>query len=265
MTNAKGTWKTAITKVKPNEIRLRGYRIDELLGRLSFAGGFFLLFHGRLPSPEEEKLYDALLLSGIDHGVTPPSANAARLAASTGAPLNAALAAGVLSINKYHGAAIEPAMRLFREACAGFEKSGQEMDEFVDAFVADAVAQKKRLFGYGHRVHTKDPRTVRLFALAEAAGRSGNYLKLARLIDEKLSEKTGKELPLNVDGAIAAVLCELEFPVEIGNIFFILPRLAGMTAHYLEETTRERPMRRIDPNEAEYDGPEDRELPEGTE
>jgi len=262
MTDHERTWKTAITKIEPNEIRLRGYRIDELMGRLSFAGGFFLLFHGRLPSPQEEKLYDALLLSGIDHGVTPPSANAARLTASTGAPLNASLAAGVLSINKYHGAAIEPAMRLFRETCADFKKSGQEMDDFVAAFVKEAVAQKKRLFGYGHRIHTQDPRTERLFELAEKAGKAGKYLKLARLIGEKLSAKTGKELPLNVDGAIAAILCELEFPVEIGNIFFTLPRVAGMTAHYYEEATRERPMRRIDPNEAEYDGPEDRELSE---
>ena len=262
MADAKKIWKTAITKIQPNEIRLRGYRIDELLGRLSFPGGFFLLFHSRLPTPAEEKLYDALLLSGIDHGVTPPSANAARLAASTGAPLNAALAAGVLSINKYHGAAIEPAMRLFHQVYADFEKSGQQMEQFVASYVEKAVSQKKRLFGYGHRYHKNDPRTARLFALAEEAGKAGKYLKLARLMGEKLSAATGKELPLNVDGAIAAILCELDFPVEIGNIFFILPRVAGMTAHYLEETTRERPMRHINPDEAEYDGPEDRPLPQ---
>jgi citrate synthase len=111
-----GSWKTGITSIKPNEIRLRGYRIDEMMGRVSFAGGVFLLFHGRLPTAAEEKLYDAMMLASIDHGVTPPSAQAARLAASTGAPLNGALAAGVLSINQYHGAAIEPAMRMFLDA-----------------------------------------------------------------------------------------------------------------------------------------------------
>lgn len=262
MEEQKKTWKTAITKIKPNEIRVRGYRIDEMLGRLSFAGGFFLLFHGRLPTRAEEKLYDALLLSGIDHGVTPASANAARLSASTGAPLNCALAAGVLSINKYHGAAIEPAMKLFKDVYAEFERSGKSLEDFVYDFVSKAISEKKTLFGYGHRIHKKDPRTARLFELAEKANLGGKYLRLARLMGEKLCELTGKELPLNLDGAIAAVLCELDFPVEISNVFFILPRVAGMTAHYYEEITREKPMRSIIPAEADYDGPEDREFPQ---
>jgi citrate synthase len=254
------TWKTAITGIGPNEIRLRGYRLDELLGKVSVAGGVFLLFHSRLPTPEEERLYDAMLLSGIDHGVTPPSAQAARLSASTGAPLNGALAAGVLSINKYHGAAIEPAMRAFLELKEKLESSSMSPDDFARDFVSQALAEKRRLFGYGHRIHTEDPRTRRLFELAAAAGKDGPYLKLARAIGEELSRQSGRKLPLNVDGAIAALLCELQFPVQVCNFFFILPRVAGMTAHYLEEIAREKPMRRIIPDEAEYDGPGSREL-----
>jgi len=254
------TWKTAITSIEPNEIRFRGYRLDELLGKVSFAGGVFLLFHARLPEPSEEKLCDAMLLAGIDHGVTPPSAQAARLSASTGAPLNAALAAGILSINKYHGAAIEPAMRAFLELKEKLDVSGQPPEEFTRNFVSEALAEKRRLFGYGHRIHTQDPRTQRLFDLAAAAGKDGAYLKLARAIGAELSSQSGRKLPLNVDGAIAALLCELRFPVEVCNIFFILPRIAGMTAHFLEEVKREKPMRRLDPSKAEYDGPPPREL-----
>ena len=254
------TWKTAITSIEPNEIRLRGYRLDELLGRVGFAGGVFLLFHGRLPEPDEEKLYDAMLLAGIDHGVTPPSAQAARLSASTGAPLNAALAAGVLSINKYHGAAIEPAMRAFLELRQKFDESEQNPEEFVRDFVSRALAEKRRLFGYGHRIHTQDPRTRRLFDLAKNAGKYGVYLTLARAIGDELSSQSGRSLPLNVDGAIAALLCELQFPVEVCNFFFILPRVAGMTAHFFEEIAQEKPMRRLDPAKAEYDGPPPREL-----
>jgi len=254
------TWKTAITSIEPNEIRLRGYRLDELLGKVSFAGGVFLLFHARLPEPAEEKLYDSMLLASIDHGITPPSAQAARLSASTGAPLNAALAAGILSINKYHGAAIEPAMRALLELKEKLDASGQTTGEFARDFVSQALAEKRRLFGYGHRIHTQDPRTQRLFDLAAAAGKDGVYLKLARAIGEELSSQSGRKLPLNVDGAIAALLCELQFPVEVCNFFFILPRVAGMTAHFLEEVTREKPMRRIDSGKAEYDGPTARPL-----
>jgi citrate synthase len=254
------TWKTAITGIEPNEIRLRGYRLDELLGEVSFAGGVFLLFHARLPNPAEEKLYDAMLLASIDHGVTPPSAQSARLSASTGAPLNAALAAGILSINKYHGAAIEPAMRAFLELKEKLDASGQTPDEFVREFVSQALAEKRRIFGYGHRIHAQDPRTQRLFDLAAAAGKDGVYLKLARAIGGELSSQSGRKLPLNVDGAIAALLCELQFPPEVCNFFFILSRVAGMTAHFLEEITREKPMRRIDPGKALYDGPPARSL-----
>jgi len=254
------TWKTAITGIEPNEIRLRGYRLDELLGEVSFAGGVFLLFHARLPEPAEEKLYDAMLLASIDHGVTPPSAQAARLSASTGAPLNAALAAGVLSINKYHGAAIEPAMRVFLELKEKLDASGQSAEEFARNFVSQALTEKRRLFGYGHRIHTQDPRTHRLFDLAAAAGKDDVYLKLASAIGEELSSQSERNLPLNVDGAIAALLCELQFPPEVCNFFFILPRVAGMTAHFLEEITREKPMRRIDPGKAVYDGPPARQL-----
>lgn len=257
-----GSWKTGITSIKPNEIRLRGYRIDELMGRVSFAGGVFLLFHGRLPTPAEAKLYDAMMLAGIDHGVTPPSAQAARLAASTGAPLNGALAAGVLSINQYHGAAIEPAMRMFLNLKPQLEASGKGAAEFAREYITAALAEKKRLFGYGHRVHTDDPRTQRLFELAAEAGKEGMFLQLARAIGEELCRQSGKTLPLNVDGAIGALLCELEFPVEVSNFFFILPRTAGMAAHYWEETSREKPMRRIDFARAEYDGPESRSLGE---
>jgi len=256
-------WKTAITSIKPNEIRLRGYRVDELMGRVSLAGGVFLLFHGRLPTPAEEKLYDAMLLAGIDHGVTPPSAQAARLAASTGAPLNGALAAGVLCINRHHGAAIEPAMRMFLYAKDLLEVSRKTPEGFAKEYVRQALEQKKRLSGYGHRVHADDPRTKRLFELAEEAGKDGTYLKLAQLIGKEVSAQTGKPLPLNVDGAIAALLCELEFPVEVSNFFFILPRIAGMAAHYYEEVTREKPMRHIDYSKAEYDGPPPRGLKEG--
>jgi len=255
-----GSWKTGLTSIKPNEIRLRGYRIDELMGRVSFAGGVFLLFHGRLPTAAEEKLCDAMIVAGIDHGVTPPSAQAARLAASTGAPLNGALAAGVLSINRYHGAAIEPAMRMFLELKPRLDASGKSVADFAREYVSKALAEKKRLFGYGHRVHTSDPRTQRLFALAAEAGKDGAYLRLARAVGEELCQQSGKALPLNVDGAIGALLCELQFPVEVSNFFFILPRTAGMAAHYWEETTRERPMRRVDYARAEYDGPEPRSL-----
>jgi citrate synthase len=101
------TWKTSITKIEPNKIAYKGYRVEELMGRVPFADVVFLLLRGELPSKEQGMLMDAMLVSSIDHGATPPSALAARTVASGGAPLTTAVAAGISSINKHHGGAIE--------------------------------------------------------------------------------------------------------------------------------------------------------------
>ena len=94
------TWKTAISAIRPNEIRLRGYRIDELMGRVDFGQTLDLLLRGELPDERVGRLMTAMLVSSVDHGPGAPSALAARTAASTSAPLNACVAAGVLHINR---------------------------------------------------------------------------------------------------------------------------------------------------------------------
>jgi citrate synthase len=99
------TWKTAITKVEPNKLVLRGYRIDELMGKITFPQAVFLTIKGELPSEREAKMLDTMLVSSIDHGVTPPSCLSARTIASAGAPLNAALAGGILAISRQIGRA----------------------------------------------------------------------------------------------------------------------------------------------------------------
>jgi citrate synthase len=109
-------------------------------------------------------------------------------------------------------------------------------------------------------VHTHDPRTRRLFALTEEMGVAGEYLEMAGALGQAMAESLGRELPMNVDGGIAAVLCELGFPPELGNGFFAISRTVGLTAQVYEEKTRERPMRKISPTAQEYDGPAEREL-----
>src|SRR2546423_6794765 len=100
-------WNTAVTRVEPNRVAVRGYDIAELMGRVSFGAAAYLILTGEMPKPKVARLMDAILVSSIDHGATPPSALAARTAASTGASLSAAVAAGIMSINRHHGGAIE--------------------------------------------------------------------------------------------------------------------------------------------------------------
>ncbi len=133
-------WTTAITSVQPNELRLRGYRIDELMDRVTFGQAVYLALKGELPSPEVGRLMDAMLVSSIDHGATPPSALATHTVASTGATLNASIAAGVLAINRYHGGAIEGCMRLLLEAVGRLD-GGRPPAEVAAATLAELKAQ----------------------------------------------------------------------------------------------------------------------------
>ena len=255
------SWKTSITEIKPNEVRLRGYRIDELMGQINFGQAIHLALKGDLPGAEVGNLLEAILVCSIDHGASPPSALAARTAASTGAPLNAAVAAGILSINRLHGGAIEDCMGVLQEGIDRTAASGSSFDEAALELVKEYRDTRRRIAGLGHRIHKQDPRTQKLFALAEGAGVAGQGVEMIRSIQGALAS-SGVDLPINVDGAIAALLLDLQMPSEIVNAFFMIARVPGLVAHIHEERMRERPMRRIHPTDHSYDGPDARALAE---
>ena len=254
----KESWSQPITKIEPNKVAVRGYRIEELMGCVPFAHVVYLVLKGELPTAAQGRVLDALLVSSVDHGSTPPSALAARTVASGGAPLTTAIAAGVMTINRHHGGAIEGCMRVLLEAVERRRASGQTADAIARELVAEYRAQHRRLPGYGHRVHARDPRATRLFTIAEEEGLAGEYLEMSQALRRAIRESLGKDLPLNVDGAIAAVLCEMEFPPEMGNGLFAIARTVGLTAHVCDEIMNQRPMRRISPTAQEYSGPEER-------
>jgi citrate synthase len=248
-------WDTQITKIQPNEIRVRGYRLDELMGRINFGQAVYLILTGEMPGENIGRMMEMIMVTSIDHGTTPPSTLAARTAASTGAPLNAALAAGILTINKHHGGAVEACMEMLLKGRA----LNVPPAEAAKKIVAEAKEQKVRLSGFGHRLHTADPRTRKLLASAREFEVAGPHVELIEAI-EAVFAAGGKPLPINVDGALAAILCELGFPVSLANLFFIMARVPGLAAHILEEQTKEKPMRKIHPTDCGYTGPEDRGL-----
>ena len=254
------TWSQPITKIEPNKVAVRGYRIDELMGQVPFAHMVYLVLKGELPTESQGRVMDAILVSSVDHGATPPSVLAARTVASGGAPLTAGIAAGIMTINRHHGGAIEGCMRVLMVAVERKHENDQDALSAARELVEDYRAQKKRIPGYGHRIHKNDPRTRKLFAICEEEGVAGEYVEMGGAIRQALKETLGKDLPMNVDGAIAAVLCELDFPPEMGNGLFAISRTVGLTAHVFDEITNQRPMRRISPTAQDYSGPEEREL-----
>lgn len=258
-------WSTAVTKIEPNKVQVRGRDIASLMGSVSFGAAVYLILRGEAPSDAVGRLMDAILVSSIDHGATPPSALAARTVASTGASLSASVAAGIMSINQHHGGAIEDCARELgkivarMKAAPGTSAPGTSADDAAKHAIADLKAAGRFMPGFGHRVHTSDPRTARLFELAAAAGvdREGKgHIGAARAV-ERAFAAAGKPLPINVDGAIGAILAELGFEPAMMNGLFMIARTPGLVAHVVEEKTRMKPMRRIDPDPAnqQYDGP----------
>ena len=257
-------WATAITRIAPDEIEIRGYPVDELMGRLTFSEAVYLLLRGELPTPAIGKLFGAVLVSSIDHGVTPPSTLAARNVATSGAPLRDSVAAGILAFGTYHGGDIESCMGCLQEGLA-IHQSGVSYEETARQLLEKWKGHGPNPPGFGHRIHTRDPRAGRLLQLAHELELYGEHCRLLRVVERVINAMPGRAqhpLPLNIDGAIAAVCCDLGFDPDIGNGLFIIARVPGLLAHAVEERARHQALRRIDPKDAHYDGPARRRLPE---
>lgn len=245
-------WRTSITKVEPNRLVTRGYSQEDLIENISFSEMIHLLIKGKLPSKDEEKMLGAVLVSFCDHGVTPPSTQAARIMASTGSPLNACIAGGILAFGKNHAGAIEEAMKIFQEA---IKLSNGSINEIAEQIVNYFTDNNEKVFGFGHRYHDEDPRALKLMELARKYNCYGKHCELAVTMEKLLFDK--KRIKMNIDGANGAILSDMGFNWSIGSGIFMIGRIPGILTHVNEEKTRESPFRKFfEIEETHYDGKE---------
>jgi citrate synthase len=250
-------WRTAISQVRPGEIRVRGYDLIDLIGRRTFGDVVFLLLGGELPEGDEGRMVEACLVAASEHSVVAPSVAAARYVASAGVPLQAAVAVGTAGIGEHHGGAVDVAARIFLDA----GDTGKPDREAALEIAGRLRAEGRRLPGFGHTVHDPDPRAGRLLEVAEALGFRGRWCRLAEAFEGVTEEVFGRRLRMNIDGALAAILLELGLDWRLGKAFYVIARAPGFVAHVFEEQTRERAYRDVDWGEVLYDGPPDREAP----
>jgi citrate synthase len=245
-------WRTGIVQARDGEIWIRGRNMTSLMRTATFTDTVFLLHRGRLPDARERRVLDAILIACADHGSGAPSCATARLAASGNRQsLSAAIAAGILAIGNEHGGAGELCMQLIAAGVARARDGALSLEDAARQIVEEARSAGRRLPGLGHRVHTVDPRVEVLFSLARNGDHEGEGVRFVRALHAAATERI-KAMPVNIDGALGALLHDMGFPPEAGKLVFIVARVAGLTAEVAEEHAREKPMRIKIP--VEYDG-----------
>lgn len=246
-------WRSAITDADGEHLSIRGEAVTALMQHASFCDVVGLLLKGQLPDAGERRLLDTILIAIADHGAGSPSAAATRVVATGNrqAP-EAAIAAGILAIGDAHGGAGLACFHIIQESLERAAREEIPVDELAQLVVHEARQAKQRLPGFGHRIYSEDPRAVAVLRLADELGKSKEGVRLVRAI-ERVFAGSNKPIPLNVDGAIAGVLYDLGYPALAAKLIFIIGRTAGLSAHVIEEYTRERAMRIRIP--VIYDGP----------
>ena len=242
MTDRDQEWlATAVGRSTPDSIEVRGRDLaGDLMGKVSFADVAFLLVAGRLPDDDESILFNAVLVSLADHGLT-PTALAARLT-YTGAPdsLQGAVAAGLLGAGSVFLGPVEDTARFLSTVLGELSVEERADEDRLRDAAARAVAAEsaggRRIPGLGHPIHRSvDPRTPRIYEIARERGLKGSHLRLLELVAAEHHAATGKTLPVNGAGAAGAALADLGFDPSTVRGFALLARAAGLVAHLAEE------------------------------
>jgi citrate synthase len=242
------SFRTSVGTSDADSITVMGKDVaTELMGKVTLSELAFLMVQRRLPSPGEARLFDAVLVSLADHGLT-PTVLAARLT-YTGAPesIQGAVAAGLLGAGSVFLGVVEDAVRFLDE-------TGDDVSEAV----AREIQAGRRVPGLGHPVHKlQDPRTPRIYEIAGETGLTGTYLRRLRDVAAAHAEQTGRELPINGAGVAGAALADLGFPISLLRGFALLARTAGLLGHLAEEMEHPlgMPLYREVDERAEYDAP----------
>lgn len=233
MSDVSDWWRTSIIEMEPGRIELRGQPIQDLIGNVSFVQMIWMMVRGDIPDPHQSRLFEAALVSAVDHGPQAPSIAAARMAVTCGLPLNNAMATAVNMLGDVHGGAGEQAVELYHHL-AGFDGS---LPNALDLWIEE---RGKIIPGFGHRFHTPvDPRAPRLMALVEEAVVNdtceGEFMRIGRAIERELATRKARPIPMNIDGATAVIYAELGFAPPLARGLFCLSRSVGILAHAWEQ------------------------------
>lgn len=231
---------SGISTSNAETIIVRGHDlVGDLIGKISFTDHVWLLVAGALPSAAQRKVLDSTLVAIAEHGLVPSVVASRMTLAASPEAIQGAVAAGILGCGSVILGASENAGRFFAEILEAQAASGSDLESAVREVIGRYRAVKRAVPGYGHPLHKGyDPRARRLIEVAQEAGVAGKHIQIAELVDQILPELTGRNLKMNVSGAIPAVLLDAGYPLLALKGVPILARTASLIGHLLEEQSR---------------------------
>ncbi|MFF1552964.1 citryl-CoA lyase [Rhodococcus erythropolis] len=244
-------WTTEIAEVRHDDVILRGRRVTELMTTLTYTESLYLVMTGNTPTSGQVRVLDALMVSVMDHGISPTS-TLTRMLGSYGVPIQAAIAGGVLAFGDTQGGAGEALAKEFYERVSA-DESG-DMSALAQQIVDEARAERRTIPGFGHPQHGKDPRSSILLKLAREQRVAGKYCELLDQISQKLAVAVGRQVHVNVDGVSAALVLDLGVDWRFTRVFMIAPRVVGLSTHYVEELNQGNVWRHVPADQVRYTG-----------
>jgi citrate synthase len=241
---------TAICTSDTHQIKVRGQDLTgEIIGNTDFTTYFWMLVTGQVPTETQKFFANAVLCAIAEHGLVPSVVAARMTYAAAPEAFHGAVAAGLLGCGSVVLGSAEVAGRFLAQVVA---------DGDAEAAVRALRAEKKAIPGFGHPQHSEgDPRANLLLKLAAEHGVEGAHIKALRDVQAVLPAVLGRPLPINVNGAIPAVMLDVGFPLAALKGISLLARTASLIGHLQEET--ERPIGFIMSGAAAaaigYDGP----------
>ncbi|MEU0190955.1 citryl-CoA lyase [Streptomyces afghaniensis] len=235
-TNQAPYWHSAVSEITPDTVFVRGYKLDDLIG-LSFTSSTYLLIKGRLPTPQEARVLDAVLTGVLDYGLEKAGTAAARYVVSANPNMQAGLATAVLAAGEY-GLATENSARFIADTYAAYEAEGKPgIEAYAEKVVADARAARLRIPGFGHPVFKRtDPRAQILRQIAVDAGLWDEAAQLYEAVHQAFTRLPGREeFPINDVGMLAAITIALGFTPQESTALTLIGTLPGVVAHISEE------------------------------
>jgi len=208
---------------------------EDLIGKIDFTSYFWLLVTGARPTGEQLFFTNAMLVALAEHGLVPSVVAARMTFAAAPEAFQGAVAAGLLGC----GSVVLGSAQAAGEFLAGvLDRAGEagDLDSAAVSSIEELRARRKAVPGFGHPQHSDgDPRANLLLRLAGERGAAGRHIAALEACRRALPQAIGRDLPININGAIPAILLDIGFPLQSLKAISILARTAGLIGHLTEE------------------------------